>query len=250
MLTFAFTLQDETTIAGAGQQEGMGKGCINLVVQKCAKLIRINDVRVEEGTPIEMRNGCVITITLPLDPSSDGTANDATTNSDKDRLTIQFTFVGEKPETETEAETESQSQSQSQSPLKQGIENSPEDSPALTMPQHFDFNGSVGQSNSFESNLFTMQSASNLSQNNADTAPLESNNKGSTSRSASVLLSSLSKDELDILKEDCGEDEKGKFKRLLLELALENDAIPRLLQSTLINAQVQVPGENDDDDDP
>ena len=224
------------------ESNAAGKDSIKLVIQKCGKLIRINHNRIQQEESIDITNGSIISVFLPNDPEK-GSINEKNTDS---RLSIQFTFFSKeeaklkhedsryvsKEETRRkEKHTPIHEQVAPESPNKSLEGDQEEASPTLTMPHYLNFETS-GQSNSFESSisggLLTLQESTSdwSSQKVNQIAPAK--NRG-------VLLSSLTTVQLQKLIDNCEDSEKGKFRKNVLEMALENNPLPVLLRSTRIN---------------
>lgn len=209
-----------------------------LLVKKGIKLVRINDTKIEDGQEADIEHGNIMSILLP----SLATTNSTRTCGDT-ILKIQFTFFIESKETSPESKSQQDYQSPQQLQLQQQnsiLESSLEESPALTMPQQFDFVDGTG-SNSFESStsgLLTLQeSRSNLSQTRYSYGNCNQTD-GNGTGTERVLLSSLPQAELQILRDACGDSEKERFRRNILDIALEDgDNLPKLLRCTYIDVQ-------------
>eukprot|EP00979_Chaetoceros_neogracilis_P009818 scaffold2250_cov289-Chaetoceros_neogracile.AAC.9 len=235
-------LSKEMMMFKLNSNEVADKDSIKLVVQKSAKLIRINQKRVHQQESIDITHGSIISILLPHSPVK-GSINDKKANS---RLSIQFTYItkeeaklkrahskivsGEK--TRRKEECTAMDAEASPESSKQLFEAShDEDSPTLTMPNYLNFEA-CGQSNSFESSisggLLTLQeSASDLSSQKV--------NLFAPGNDTGILLSSLTKEQLTNLIDGCEDSDKGKFQKHVLEMVLEDNPLPVLLRSTRIH---------------
>jgi len=235
-ITLAARFLSKEMMAFTSDSNEAKKDSIKLIIQKCGKLIRINQKKVQEEEPIDVPSGSIISVFLPHDPAR-GSMHDQSPRKES-RLSIQFTFISKKKESmRTREETRrpgcapTMHKKTASEPQEQSQDNSQEgESPTLIMPHYLSFEAH-GQNNSFESSisggLLTLQeSTSNLSsQKVSSNAP----------DACGCLLSSLSKEQLTKLLNTCDDSNAGKFRKSMLEIALGDDPLPPLLRSTRIN---------------
>lgn len=232
-------------------------------VKKCGKLIRINNnSKVEESVPYTVGNGSILSLLLPLsfDPHTSVTGNPdpIQPNTDKScvhRLVIKFAIIlmqgtssahayeasiqssppfqkisTTEPILQNHSVQEKWQQSQEQQQQHHHHEQHCDDdeySPALSLPIDSEIHRCVPHGNSFESNLsagfLTLQeSKSTLSQLDKST------------QHENVLLSSLTKQQVSLLIKECDDSEKGRFRKMILEMALRDGSLPPLLKSTCV----------------